>query len=118
MNQISEIAQIIIPTPPAPGRGLTLAEIGSLIAIVGSFLTSIGVLLAIIALVVSGIIYMKAGADLTKIANAKTWLKNVLIGALIVLGVGMIINTLANIISREFFCTVQIITPFYQKCIF
>lgn len=118
MNQIFEIAQIIIPTPPVPGQGLTLAEIGALIARVGSFLTSIGVLLAMIAVIVSGIIYMKAGADPTKITNAKTWFKNVLIGALIVLGVGMIINTLANVISRQFFCTIQINVPFYQKCIF
>lgn len=104
MNLFFQIAQIIIPTPPVAGRGLTLIEIGSIIARVGSFLTSAGVLLAIIAVIVSGIMYMRAGAEPTKIKDAQTWFKNVLIGALIVLGVGVIINTIANIVTREFFC--------------
>lgn len=118
MLKFLEIAQIIIPTPQIGSRGLTLAEIGSIIAIIGSFLTNIGVLLAFIAVIVSGIMYMKAGADTTKITSAKTWFKNVLIGALIVIGVGVIINTIANVVSRQFFCTVQIIVPFFQKCLF
>lgn len=118
LNFFQIAQQIIIPTPQVGGQGLTLAEIGSIIAIIGSFLTNIGVLLAFIAVIVSGIIYMKAGADPTKITNAKTWLRNVLIGSLIVIGVGAIINTIANVISRQFFCTVQIIVPFFQRCLF
>lgn len=118
MLNFLEIAQIIIPTPQVGGRGLTLAEIGSLIAIVGSFLTSIGVLLAIIAIIISGIMYMKAGDKEANITKAKTWFKNVLIGAFIVLAVGVIINTIANVVSRQFFCTIQINIPFYQKCIY
>lgn len=104
MLNFLEIAQIVIPPPPVLGRGLTLIEIGSIIARVGSFLTSAGVLLAIIGVIVSGIMYMRAGAEPTKITNAQTWFKNVLIGALIVLGVGVIMNTIANIVTREFFC--------------
>ena len=111
MFEIIEIAQIIIPTPPVPGQGLTLAELSVLIAKVGSFLTTIGALLAFIAVIVSGIMYMRAGAEPTKISNAKTWFKNILIGALIVLGVGLIINTIANIISRAFFCRIYINIP-------
>lgn len=111
MNKVLEIAQIIIPTPPVPGQGLTLAELGVLIARVGSFLTNVGVIFALIAVIVSGIMYMRAGADQTKITNAKAWLWNALIGALIVLGVGLIINTVANVISREFFCRIYINIP-------
>ena len=111
MFKIIEIAQIIIPAPPVPGQGLTLAELSVLVARVGSFLTNFGVILALIAVIVSGIIYMKAGADTAKIASAKTWFKNVLIGALIVLAVGLIINTIANVISREFFCRIYINIP-------
>ena len=114
MLNLFKIAQIVIPTTPVPTqRGLTLAELGSLIAIVGSFLTNIGVLFAIIAIIVSGIMYMRAGSDTTKIANAQSWLKNALIGALIVLGVGMIINTVANVVSREFFCRLIV----FGRCI-
>lgn len=112
---ILAIVQIIIPTTPVPSQqGLTLAELGSIIAIIGLFLTSIAVLFAIIAIIVSGIMYMRAGANTTKITEAQTWLKNALIGALIVLGVGMIINTIANIITREFFCRLIIL----GRCIF
>ena len=104
-------AQIIIPTPPVPGRGLTLAEIGFLLARVGSFMTNVGVILALIAVIVSGIMYMRAGADPNKITSAKTWFKNVLIGALIVLAVGLILNTIVNVISRQFFCRIYINIP-------
>lgn len=115
MNHFFEIAQIIIPTTPVLGpRGLTLAELGSLIAIVGSFLTNVGVLLAIIAIIVSGIMYMKAGDNQIQITKAKSWFKNALLGALIVLGVGVIINTIANVVSREFFCRLIVL----GRCIF
>lgn len=114
MNNFFEIAQIVIPAPPVAGRGLSLAELGSIVAIIGSFLTNIGVLLAVIAIIVSGIMYMNAGADLNKITKAKGWFKNVLIGAFIVLGVGVIINTIANVVTREFFCRLS----FLGICIF
>lgn len=118
MFRLLEIAQIIIPTPPVAGQGLTLVVIGALIARVGSFLTTVGVLLAFIAVIISGIMYMKAGAEPTKIEKAKGWFKNALLGALIVLGVGVIVSTIANVVSRQFFCTVQISIPFYERCIF
>lgn len=114
MLNFLEIAQIIIPTPPVGGRGLTLAELGSIIAIIGSFLTNVGVILGIIAIIVSGIIYMNAGSEPTKIKNAQTWFKNALLGSLIVLGVGVLINTIANIVSREFFCRLIVL----GRCIF
>ena len=117
MNKILEIVQytplpsIIIPSPSVPGRGLTLGELGALIARVGGFLQSFGAVLAIIAVVISGIMFMRAGAEPTKITNAKTLFRNVLLGALIILGVGVIINTIANVVSRQFFCTIYINIP-------
>ncbi|OHB16954.1 MAG: hypothetical protein A2913_00805 [Parcubacteria group bacterium RIFCSPLOWO2_01_FULL_40_65] len=114
MLKFFQIAQIVIPPPPVAGRGLTLAELGSLIAIVGSFLTNVAVIGAIIAIIISGVMYMRAGSDTTKITSAKTWLWNSLIGALIVLGVGVIINTIANVVTREFFCRLSIL----GQCIF
>lgn len=107
------VAQIVVPKPPVQGQGLTLAELGKLIAIVGSFLQSIGVLLAFIAIIVSGIMYMKAGANDKAIEKAKSWFKNALIGALIILAVGVIVNTIANIVTREFFCRFSV----FGQCI-
>ncbi len=115
MNIFFEIAQIIIPTNPVPlaPPGFSLAELGDIIRIVADFFTSIGVILAMIAIVVSGIMYMQAGSAPEAIKKAQTWFKNALIGGLIVLAVGMIINTLANIITRQFFCTLI----FFGTCI-
>jgi len=113
MNKFLEIAQIIIPTPPLRGPGLSLAEIGTLIARVGSFFTSIGVLFAIIAIIISGIMYMRAGGSPEAIGKAQAWLKNALIGAFIVLAVGLIINTIANVVTRQFFCRLII----FGQCI-
>ncbi len=107
-------AQVVIPQPQVQGRGLTLAELASLIAVVGSFLTNIAVLLAIIAIVISGIMYMRAGDKEANITKARGWLKNALLGALIILGVGVIINTIANVVSREFFCRLIV----FGRCIF
>ncbi|MBI2003555.1 MAG: hypothetical protein HYS78_01045 [Parcubacteria group bacterium] len=118
MLQILEIAQIIIPTPPVPGQGLTLAEVGVLIARVSSFFTTIGAILALIAIVVSGIIYMRAGGSPEEVKKAQAWLKNALIGAFIVLGVNMIINTVANVVTRQFFCTLVVsFPPFINVCV-
>lgn len=111
MSKIIQIAQIIIPTPPVSGRGLTLAEIAVLIAQVGGVLQSVAVILAIIAIIVSGIMYMNAGADENKIKKAKGWFRNALIGALIIMAVGLLINTIANIVSRQFFCRIYINIP-------
>ena len=104
MNHFLEIAQIVIPRPQVQGQGFTLAELARLIAIVGTFFINIGVVLAIIAIVVSGIMYMRAGGNPTEVTKAQTWLKNALIGAFIILGVGLIINTVANVVTRQFFC--------------
>ena len=119
MSQIMQIAQqIIIPQPSVGGRGLTLAELGFLISTVGSFLTAVGFGIAIIAVIVSGLMYMYAGSSLEAVKKAQAWFKNAVIGALIVLGFGVILNTIANVVSRQFFCTVQISIPFFQRCLF
>ena len=119
MFQIIQIAQqIIIPQPSVGGRGLTLAEIGQIISTISSFLTTIGVLIAIIVIIWSGLVYMKAGSSPEAVKKAQAWFQNAVIGALIVLAVNVIINTIANIVSRQFFCMLQISIPFFQRCLF
>lgn len=115
MNTFFKIAQIVIPPPPVQGKGFTLGELANLIAAVGSFLTGIAAIFAMIAIIVSGIMYMKAGSSDTEITKAKGWFKNAIIGAFIVLAVGVILNTIANVISRDFFCTFAI--PFVHICV-
>lgn len=92
---------------PAPvdvsGEPITLGEIDSTIRLIATFLIVISIVIAIIAIVWSGITYMTAGSDNTKVVLARQRLFSAIIGALIVLAVGVILNTVAGLVSRDFF---------------
>lgn len=90
------------------GQPITIDEVDSLIGRIAQFLLVISVLIAIIMIVWSGITYMAAGANATKVTEAQARLKNAIIGAAVVLGVGVIIQTIAGIVTRDFFCQFQI----------
>src|SRR3989344_9345991 len=64
---------------------------------IANFLIAAGIILAIITIVVSGIMYLKSGSD-TEAKSAKGWFKNGIIGAFIILAVGVIILTIYNIV--------------------
>lgn len=91
------------------GKPITLPEVDSLIGQIAQFLVVVSVLIAVIMIVWSGITYMYAGADSTKVGEAQTRLKNAVIGAAVVLGVGVIIQTIAGIVTRDFFCQFQLL---------
>lgn len=102
---LSGVAQL--PTyslPPLPtGSGYTQGEIQSILIKFANFLIAAGIILGIIAIVVSGIMYFMAGSD-TKAEKAKGWFRNGVIGAFIILAVGVIILTIYNIVvTRSFF---------------
>ena len=90
--------------PPLPGgTGLTQGEIQGLLVRFANFLIAAGVILAIITIVISGIMYFKAGSD-KEAKSAKGWFWNGVIGAIIILAVGVIILTIYNIVvNRSFF---------------
>lgn len=92
-----------------PGQPITLPEVDSLINQVAQFLLVVSVLIAVIMIVWSGITYMYAGADTAKVTEAQGRLKSAVIGAAIVLGVGVIIDTVAGIVTRGFFCRFQLL---------
>jgi len=62
-----------------------------------NFLIAAGIILGIITIVVSGIMYFMAGSD-TKAEKAKGWFRNGIIGAFVILAVGVIILTIYNIV--------------------
>lgn len=96
------LAQLPIPTvPTVPGTSLT--EVESLIRRIAQFFMIIGVVLALIYIIYGGIVWMNAGSDETKIKNAKTQMKQGAWGALIVLAVGLILQTLAAVVIRTDF---------------
>ena len=101
------ISTILAQLPP--GKPVTFNELDYLIARVAQFVMVASVLLAVIFIVRAGITWMSAGADTKKVDEARAQLKSGIIGALIVLGVGVIINTVAAVVTREFFCQLRIL---------
>lgn len=92
-----------------PGNPITLDEIDMLVARLARFVMVTSVILAILFIIRAGITYMTAGADSTKVGEAQAQLKSGIIGAFIVLGVGVIINTVAAVVTREFFCQLSVL---------
>ncbi len=91
------------------GTPITIDEVDGLIERIAGFMVVISVLIAVIMIVWSGITYMAAGSDTTKITEAQGRLKSAIIGSAIVLGVGVIIQTIAGIVTRDFFCQFQLL---------
>ncbi len=92
-----------------PGQPITFNELDYIIARIASFLVTTSGVLAVIYIVWSGITYMNAGSDTTKVGEAQARLKSAVIGTAIVLGVGVIINTVLALVTREFFCQLQVL---------
>lgn len=82
-----------------PGKPITLGTIQLLITQVVVFLIIVSGIIAVIFIIWSGIMYMMAGDDTTKATAAKGKLKSAIIGAAIILGVGVIMATVQAIVT-------------------
>ena len=92
------------PGVPVAGQAVTLDEVERIINGIARFLIVISVIVAVIFIVYGGIRWIASPGDP---AAAKTIIKNGIIGALIILGVGVLLQTLQGVISRTFFGTFQ-----------
>lgn len=96
-----QIAQFKLPI--LPGKPLYESTILGILYNLANFLILVGIVLAIIVIVWSGIMYLKSGSD-TEAKKAKGWFRNGIIGAFIILAVGVIILTIYSIVvDRTFF---------------
>jgi len=91
------------PTPPTTGQPITLVEIEALIKRIAQFLIIVSVIIAVIFIIWGGVMYMAARGNEDQATAAKTTIWNGVIGAAVVLGVGVILQTLAGLITRGFF---------------
>ena len=82
-----------------PGPPLTLTRIGGILDIVSDFLIFWGVVVAVIFIIWGGITYMAAGGDPEAATKAKTRIWNGVIGAIVVLGIGLIIRTIQALLA-------------------
>ena len=80
------------------GKGIGVDDIKTFIEDAATWLLGIAMTVAVIIIVVSGIMYMTAG-DTDRAQTAKKWLWNGIWGALIVLAVGLILATIAGLVS-------------------
>ena len=85
-----------------PGEPLTYTRLTNLLDATARFLYTAGITLAVITLVVSGIMYFMAGSD-TEAKKAKGWFRNGIIGAFIILAIGVIIKTIQIVVGGSFF---------------
>ncbi len=97
------LAALPNPVPPVTGNPVTLQEIQDRIQQIAQFLIIVSVILAVIYIIWGGIAWMMAGGDETKGTAAKQRIWHGVFGAAIVLAVGVILQTLAALITRSFF---------------
>lgn len=82
-----------------PGKTVDLRTITDAIDKIAQTLLYIGVTVAVIFIIWGGLAYMFAGGNSEKAEKAKTRLWNGIIGALIVIGVGLIIKTITTLVQ-------------------
>lgn len=99
-----------------PGQPITLNVLDYIIFRVSTFFISVSAVLTVIFIIWSGVSYMYAGDDAKKVETAQARLKNGIIGAAIIFGVGVIIQTIASVVTLDFFCTVRI--PIIGTCVY
>ena len=97
------VLALVGPTLPLGGTAVNLTEIEQRVRQVAQFIIVVSVILAVIFIIWGGIAYMTAGGDETKATSAKTRIWNGVIGAAVVLAVGVILQTLSALITRSFF---------------
>lgn len=89
-----------------PGNAVTLGDVTNIVATLGEFLVIMSMVVAVICIVGSGIMIMTSGSNSGQFTKGITWLKNAALGAGVALAAGVIINTVAAVIDRSFFCQI------------
>jgi len=99
------LAQAELPA----GNAITLYDVDNIVGIIARFMIVISMVLAVIFIVLSGIMTMMAQADPKRFSNGLLRLKHAAIGAGVVLATGVIINTVAALVDRSFFCQISLL---------
>jgi len=98
------LAALVDPTATlGADGGITLTEIENLIEGIARFLIAVSIVIAVIFIVYGGIRWIAAGENENQLASAKKIVWNGIIGALVVLAVGVILQTLSGLVTRTFF---------------
>ncbi len=108
MNRLKNFAYAglaVLPNPglPVQGQAVTLSEIQDRITQFAQFLIVVSMVVAVIFIIYGGIRYMVARGDPAAAKMARGTIFHGVIGAAVVLAVGVILQTVAGLVTRTFF---------------
>ena len=92
-----------------PGNAVTFDDVGAIITMIARFLIVMSTIIAVIFIVWSGIMMMAAQDDAAAFTKARKRLIHAVWGVGVAMGVFVIINTVAGVVTRTFFCQVSIL---------
>ena len=91
------------------GQAVTFEEISYLTGVVANFIIGLSGVIMIGSIVVSGLMIMTSGNNPDQFKKGQTWLRHAIWGSVVVLAAGVIINTVAAVVDRTFFCQVSVV---------
>lgn len=90
------------PTPPVSGTGLSVSEVLGIINQVARWLIGISLVIITIMIIYNALkMTLFSKGDDARIDEAKSSLKRAVVAALIIIGVGVILQTLVGIVNRS-----------------
>ncbi len=88
----------------------SFAPAEDIVATLANFIIGLSGVVMVVFVVISGIMMMTAGANDEKFKNARKMLTNTIWGSLVVMGVGVILNTIYSIVvTGAFFCRLSLL---------
>lgn len=84
------------PTPPVKAKGITLNNLIDIVETLVDVFISVAALIMMGGIVYTGLQMILARGNEAEFAKAKKQLGYVILGSLVILGVGLIMNTIAN----------------------
>ena len=107
MNRFQKFAYAAIalsqPGLPVGGQPVTLSEIQDRITQIAQFLIVISMVVAVGFIVWGGLRWITARGDPAVVKTAQATIWNGIIGAAVILAVGVILQTVAGLVTRTFF---------------
>ena len=99
------LASIPVATNPINDNNnpLTLSEVQSIIQTIASFIMIVAVVIAVIAIVWGAIVLITAGGSADRTKTGWAWIWKGIVGAAVVFAIGIILQTVAGLVSRTFF---------------
>jgi hypothetical protein len=94
-----------------------LAFFTTILADIGDFVIGLSTAVMVTFVVISGMMMITAGQDAAKFQKARKMLINVIWGCAVIIGVGVILNTVNALVTGDFFCRLSVSTPWVGVCL-